>query len=71
MDTPPAVLTSDRMEVGERSGRGRGRFEKEHGEEGSGVGLIFRGCYGSCRGVPLRAPAARLLEARMVYPRRP
>lgn len=68
--TPPAVLTSNRMEVGERSGRGKGSIEKEH-EGGSGVGLIFRGCYGGCRGVPLRAPAARLLEARMVYPRRP
>lgn len=27
-----------------------------------GVGLIFRGCHGGCRGVPLRAPAARLLQ---------
>lgn len=24
--------------------------------------MIFRGCHGGCRGVPLRAPAARLLQ---------
>lgn len=44
-------------------GRLEGASKRSTGRRGvGGVGLIFRGCHGGCRGVPLRAPAARLLQ---------